>query len=247
MKAVITAAGLGTRSGLDGKIRKEMLPVYDIRNGRIVLRPIIDVIINNLVLAGLEEIAVVLDPQDLFTRNYIESNFPEAQILFQNEKRGYGHAVLTAKDFVGKGSFILNAGDGIVINPEVTNAIIYGRGNGNYLTLMQVEDPERYGTAMYETNGDSLIIRSVVEKAKNPPSNYALCAFYRLNSDLFTYLEKDLSANVELTPAINSSILNGTETRGILVSRKDWQSVSRAESYVEVLKATLDYCKKRLS
>ncbi|MDA8143605.1 MAG: sugar phosphate nucleotidyltransferase, partial [Thermoplasmatales archaeon] len=112
MKAVITAAGLGTRSGLDGKIRKEMLPVYDIRNGRIVLRPIIDVIISNLLIAGLDEIAVVLDPQDLFTKNYIETNFPEAQILFQIEKRGYGHAVLTAKEFVGKGSFILNAGDG---------------------------------------------------------------------------------------------------------------------------------------
>ncbi|MCL5989079.1 MAG: dTDP-glucose pyrophosphorylase, partial [Candidatus Thermoplasmatota archaeon] len=76
MKAVITAAGSGIRSGLDGKFRKEMLPIYDMRERRIVLRPILDCIITRIARLGINEIAVITDPQDDSTNNYLKRNFP---------------------------------------------------------------------------------------------------------------------------------------------------------------------------
>lgn len=247
MKGVITAAGLGTRSGLDGKMRKEMLPVYDIRDGKLVLRPIIDVIITNMLSSGISEIAVILDAADRWTREYLETEFPAVEILYQKEKRGFGHAVLMAKDFVGKESFVLNAGDGIVLNEKTVPELLKWDGTGIFLTLMHVDDPRRYGTAeILEQNGEIEVI-GVVEKAPNPPSNLALCALYRLPSEVFAYLSGVRGTNIELTPAINSLIKDGVPTKAIVIDRKEWISVGRAESYVNVLDSTLARCKRVLT
>jgi dTDP-glucose pyrophosphorylase len=64
MKAIITAAGFRTRSGLNGVMRKELLSIYDYGDGSIVLRPIIDVLIYNPGQTGVKDIAVILDRKD---------------------------------------------------------------------------------------------------------------------------------------------------------------------------------------
>ena len=64
MKAVVTAAGLGTRSGLDGKFRKEMLPLYDMREGKLVLRPVIDIVLTRIREAGADEVYIKADRVD---------------------------------------------------------------------------------------------------------------------------------------------------------------------------------------
>lgn len=247
MKGVITAAGLGKRSGLDGKMRKEMLPVYDVRNGKLVLRPIIDVIISGFLRQGIRRIAVVLDPSDRWTREYIETEFSDVQILYQEEKRGFGHAVLMAKDFVGSDSFILNAGDGLVLRKDVLPEIVKSSDSGVYLTLMQVTNPQRYGTAEIIERDVGISVISVVEKSEAPPSNFALCALYGLPSDIFQHLEADSSHIIELTPAINKLIASGSNTRAMVIDRTEWVSVGKAESYVDVLKLTLDRCRESLT
>ncbi len=245
MKGVITAAGMGSRSGLDGKMRKEMLPVYDLRNGRLVLRPIIDVLINRFITTGIDEIAVVLDPNDHWTEEYIETEFPKVKILFQKERLGYGHAVLMARDFVGKDSFILNAGDGLVLREEIMRDLVAWNSPGVYLTLMTVTNPERYGTAEIQLTDGKPTVKGLVEKSKNPPSNFALCALYRLPSQLFEYLGAQTGNNIELTPAIDALIKSGFETKATVIEKKEWVSVGRAEEYLEVLKSTLEMCKER--
>lgn len=247
MKGVITAAGLGTRSGLDGKLRKEMLPVYDVRDGKLVLRPIIDVIITNMLSSGISDIAVVIDIADRWTREYLETEFPKVKILYQKEKLGFGHAVLMSKDFVGKDDFILNAGDGVVLNGKTLKELLKGKENGVFLTLMQVNEPEKYGTAEIISRGGEIEVNGVVEKSPNPPSNFALCALYRLPAEIFTYLSRESGKNIELTPAINSLIQNGIPTRAVVIDKKEWISVGRAESYVEVLSSTLGKCRKILT
>jgi len=64
MKAIITAAGFRSRSGLNGVMRKELLSIDDYRDGSIVLRPIIDVLIYNPGQTGVKDIAVILDRKD---------------------------------------------------------------------------------------------------------------------------------------------------------------------------------------
>ena len=246
MKGLITAAGLGTRSGLDGKLRKEMLPVYDTRNNRLVLRPIIDVIITGFSRNGIGEVAVVLDPSDRWTKEYIEINFPETTILYQEEKKGYGHAVLMAREFVGQEDFILNAGDGIVLNEAILEKMVAVDGKCVYLTLMPVPNPENYGCPDLRMENGKAVITGVVEKPKNPPSKYGLCALYRLPPDIFGEIDAT-GSNVELTPAIDRAIKKGIPTHGDIIERRDWISVGKAETYVDVLKATLEKAREKIT
>lgn len=249
MKALITAAGLGTRSGLSGKFRKEMLPIYDVRFKKIVLRPMIDCIINRLHDAGIEEFVAVLDPNDKFTRDYIKDEFENVAIVYQGKKLGFGDAVMTARDEIGDSPFILNAGDGIVLSKEhikrVVNEFRESQGE-NILSLMRVDNPKRYGTAEVVKKGSNYDVLSVVEKSDNPPSNLALCAFYALNGKVFDFLEEERN-NVELTPAINSSIQRGIKTKGIEIKREDWVSVGIAAEYVKVLERTLEYSRNAMN
>lgn len=246
MKGVITAAGLGTRSGLDGRMRKEMLPVYDARDNRIVLRPIIDVIISHFYSHGIEEVAVVLDPADRFTREYIEGEFPNVRILYQEEKKGFGHAVLMAKDFVGQEDFILNAGDGLVLKETVLKQMLAKAPGSVHLALMLVPNPENYGCPEIRVVNGKTMISGIVEKPRNPPSKYALCALYRLPPAVFGELDQG-KENIELTPAIDRLIRKGSATFGEIIERKEWVSVGRAESYIDVLKSTLEKAKERIT
>ena len=246
MKGLITAAGLGTRSGLDGKLRKEMLPVYDVRDGRIVLRPILDVILTEFSRNGIKDVAVVMDPGDNCTRDYLEANFPEVTLLFQEEKRGYGHAVLMAKDFMGSDDFILNAGDGLVLKESVLKDMVSAKGSSIYLALIPVPNPENYGCPEILIVNGKPVIRGVMEKPSNPPSNFALCALYRLTPQIFEEIDSS-GRNVELTPAIDRVIRKGISTHADFLERKDWISVGKAESYVDVLRATLEKARSKIT
>ena len=243
MKAVITAAGSGIRSGLDGKFRKEMLPIYDVRERRIVLRPILDCIITRISRLGINEIAVITDPHDDSTNNYLKRNFPSVSILNQERKLGFGNAVLMARDFIGNDEFILNAGDGILLDEQMMQSSLSGKRSEIILYLMKVDHPERYGVAEIYKKGRKNYVLSVVEKPKIPKSNLALCAVYKLNGKIFDYLKGDHSNNVELTPSINA-LIKDTEIEGMVVPKNQWQSVGRAEDYIKVLRTTLAYSRK---
>ncbi|WP_393970971.1 sugar phosphate nucleotidyltransferase [Oxyplasma meridianum] len=247
-RCVITAAGLGKRSGLDGKFRKEMLPVYDFRDGGIVLRPIIDCIITHLMKSGIDDFIVVLDPGDSVTQNYLSSEFRNIKYVYQEKKAGFGDAVSRSSQILEGDSFLLNAGDGLILDMEFLNFFVQkvlSDPQSNHLCLMHVDDPDRYGTAEYFVSGDHMEIVSVVEKSHNPPSNLALCAFYYLTDSVMKNIERT-GTNIELTPAINKSIEEGVPTHGYIIDKSKWISVGVSESYIEVLKRSLDYARSRL-
>lgn len=242
MKGVITAAGLGTRSGLDGKFRKEMLPLYDCRDGRIVLRPVLDCIISGMINSGLKDIACVINPKDMITRTYINNEFPDVEILYQPRADGYGNAVLMAADFVSGEDFILNAGDGFLADGgEFFNSAVNGHFKGrSTLNIMKVDNPRNYGCpAIEEHNGDIRVL-SVDEKPANPRSEYGLCAVYFLNSDVMDNLKDTENIGGELTPAINMSIQKGKEVSARKVEREKWLSVGKVKKYAEVLRRSLE-------
>ena len=164
-KCVITAAGLGKRSGLDGKFRKEMLPVYDFRDGRIVLRPIVDCIITHLMNSGIEHFVVVLDPGDSFTENYLSSEFTNIEFVYQEKKAGFGDAVARTAKKLGKEPFLLNAGDGLVLDMDFLDFFVKQVSldpGSNHLCLMRVEDPQHYGTADCVVSGDHVEVNTLI-------------------------------------------------------------------------------------
>jgi glucose-1-phosphate thymidylyltransferase len=249
LKCLITAAGLGTRSGLDGRSRKEMLPIYDYRGGKLVLRPMVDCIITQFMRAGIKEFVVVLDPKDHATRDYLKAEFKGIDFVYQETKNGFGDAVRQAKNALKDESFILNAGDGILLDQEFITEFVRKAADApleNHLVLMEVDNPKRYGVASCSKENDTLRVSAVVEKPEVPPSNLALCALYALNPKVMENLE-ETGKNIELTPAINKSITEGVLTNGVKVDRALWVSVGIAEEYATVLKRTLDYSKKVLS
>ncbi len=244
MKGLITAAGKGTRSGLDGKFRKEMLPMYDIRQGKIVLRPIIDLIINRMIENRIEKIAVVLNPEDSITKTYLAREFPQIELMFQEQPLGYGHAVSIARDFIGRDNFILNAGDGVILNREIYSKMIKdaSSGNINVLTGFKTERPQSYGNVEFSSKGTVI---GVTEKPEHPKSDIALCASYVLESEIFTCFD-EMSVLNELTPAINELIAMNKEFRFHLIPADEWISVGVAEKYSGTLQRTLEFCKNHL-
>ncbi len=241
MKGLITAAGKGTRSGLDGKFRKEMLPMYDIREGKTVLRPIIDLIINRMVENRIEKIGIVLNPDDSITKTYLAREFPQVELMFQEEPLGYGHAVSIARDFIGKDSFILNAGDGVILNRKMYSEMITdaSAGNFNVLAGFKTDHPKSYGNVEFSSMGKVI---GVTEKPEHPKSDVALCATYVLESEIFKCFEK-LSVSNELTPAINELIAINREFRFHLIPAEEWISVGVAEKYSGTLQRSLEFCK----
>jgi len=99
MKAIITAAGFRSRSGLNGVMRKELLSIDHYRDGSIVLRPIIDVLIYNPERAGVRDIAVILDRKDAISQPYLKETYPSVSIVLWKERKEFGDAVLSASDF----------------------------------------------------------------------------------------------------------------------------------------------------
>lgn len=134
-KAVIPAAGFGTRLFPATKVvKKELFPVID-KDGR--AKPVLQAIVEEAVSAGIEEIAVVTQPDDkevfesyfktpplpkLFNKlsrenqeycQYLQDLGSKITILMQNEQEGYGHAVFCAKEWVRDEPFLLMLGDHI--------------------------------------------------------------------------------------------------------------------------------------
>ena len=155
--------------------------------------------------------------------------------------------MLCGRDFIGNQRFVLNAGDGLLLDDKTASDCIKSQFKGNILTIRRVKNPERYGTVSIEREGSILKITDLVEKSPNPLSDYAICAFYVLTPDVFPYLEEDKSDNVELTPALRGSLRNGTDTIGKVVKHDDWVSVGRVDDYVRVLSETLGRSRGNIS
>ena len=246
MKGVITAAGLGTRSGLNGRIRKELLPIYLKLGGDIVLRPILDAVYSRMVDHGVNDIAIILNPADEITHAYIRANLPDATILHQERQRGFGDAVLQAREFIDGNDFLLNAGDGIILNDTAysTGLEIHKKTGSSVLYLMRVEDPKRYGVAEVMQQDGYMVVKSVEEKPSKPKSNLALCATYIFNSEILGRIDHSIQANIELTPAIDALTFAGRTVFAVEVQRDEWISVGHAVDYSASLARTLDMAKR---
>lgn len=237
-KAVIPAAGLGTRFLPATKaLPKEMLPIVDIPN--------IEYIVKEVVKAGIKDILIIISGskeaiEDHFDVNaelemrlrasrkdkqadQIRAIADMANIVYirQKEPKGLGHAVLSAKPFIGNEPFAVLLGDDLItddIKPAIGELIdaYYETNGGTILGCKRVPQNllHKYGVVkpMGDYNTNMFQVNDMVEKPKDPslaPSDVAVLGRYVLPGCIFDYLEKTkagVGGEIQLTDAIKASM-----------------------------------------
>ena len=198
-KAVIPAAGFGTRLFPATKaIKKELFPIVD-RDGR--AKPIIQVIVEEAVSAGIEEVGVVVQASDrtLFEdyfkappkpeflkkaqnqeySQYLQELGKRVTILIQEEQEGYGHAVFCTKDWVGDEPFLLLLGDHVYASNTETSCAsqlleIYRQVGKSAiaLTVMSAEIIHKAGCVTGQWQEEGSIL-AIAQLAEKPDLDYA--------------------------------------------------------------------------
>lgn len=229
-KAIIPAAGLGTRFLPATKaMPKEMLPILD--------KPTIQYIVEEAAKAGIEDIIIVtgkhkrsiedhFDNQkelemiledkgktDLLEKVHYSTSLANIFYVRQKEQKGLGHAIYSARQFIGNESFAVLLGDDIVESetPAIKQLMnVYEETGKSVIGVQEVPDSEthRYGIIdPLEKLGLKYKVKQFVEKPKQgtAPSNLAIMGRYVLTPEIFDYLksQKEGAGNeIQLTDAI---------------------------------------------
>ena len=252
-KAVITAAGLGTRMrNMTLIMPKALLPLIR-RNEMPMLIPIIDLIMAKLQEVGVSKFIIVVGRNGkplidyLMDKLFTDSLKVRISFTFQEKPLGFGDAVLRAEDFVNNEPFFVHADDGILTNGYLEGVKLYDELRPDaILFLRKVRNPSRYGIAVVKSegiyNGYGLVrVLNVEEKPGSPKSDIAISAVYIFNKRIFEGLRSArANGELELTYGIANVINSGGEVYGLLFNNDPWLSVGDPESYFNTINRTFN-------
>ena len=183
MKGIILAGGAGTRlHPMTISISKQIIPVYD--------KPMIYYPLSTLMLAGIREVLIISTPQDI---GLYEKLFGDGSQLgmdihykIQPSPDGLAQAFILGEEFIGDDSCAMILGDNIFCGNGLGDVLkrAAARKEGATIFGYHVEDPERFGVAGFDENGK---VVSLVEKPKDPPSNYAVTGLYFYDNKVVEY------------------------------------------------------------
>ena len=243
MKGIVLAGGSGTRLyPITKGISKQLMPIYD--------KPMVYYPISVLMLAGIRDILIISTPYDLpgFKRLLGDGsdygvNFTYAE---QPSPDGLAQAFTIGKDFIGDDSACLVLGDNIFHGSGFTKMLkeaVRTAEEDKKATVFGywVNDPERYGVAEFDKEGNCL---SIEEKPAKPKSNYAVVGLYFYPNKVVkvaSEIKPSARGEYEIT-TVNQEFLKDGELKVALLGRGfAWldtgthDSLSEASTYVEVV------------
>jgi glucose-1-phosphate thymidylyltransferase len=182
MKGIILAGGSGTRLyPITKGVSKQLLPVYD--------KPMIYYPLSVLMLAGIQQILIISTPEDLPNFKKLLGNGKEIGLQLryavQPSPDGLAQAFIIGGEFIGTDDVCLVLGDnifyGVGFSGMLQNAIKNVAEGKSTVFGYYVNDPERYGVAEFDTNGNVI---SIEEKPNDPKSNFAVVGLYFYTNDV---------------------------------------------------------------